>query len=217
MLGIGKINYDFFEFESDFDPLRCPIYYVPTMRVDSRSNDLSPLWVRLDQIIARRQDRKGIIHTISYARQQDVLAKSRFRAKMFVNSKGIPATSMVEIFKASAPGTILVSPSVGTGYDFPGSTCEWQFLTKIPFPDGRTKINRARNAADSEYGAYGAAQSMVQSFGRGMRSREDQCEGFICDDHLQWFIPKFRHLMPNSFYKLFRKVEVLPQPPAPLP
>jgi ATP-dependent DNA helicase DinG len=217
MLGIGKINYDFFEFESDFSPQRCPIYWVPTMRVDARTPDLSQLWVRLDQIIAKRQDRKGIIHTISYARQQDVLRKSRFRDRMYVNSKGIPATSMVEIFKASDPGTILVSPSVGTGYDFPGKTCEWQFLAKIPFPDGRTKINRARNSDDNEYGAYQAMQTMVQAFGRGMRSKEDQCEGFICDDHLTWFIPKFRHLAPNSFYRLFRKVEVLPQPPERLP
>ena len=213
MLGIGKINYDFLEFESDFSPSRCPIYWVPTMRVDARTPDLSQLWVRLDQIISKRQDRKGIIHTISYARQQNVLSRSRYSDRMFVNSKGIPATSMVEIFRASAPGTILVSPSVATGYDFPGKDCEWQFLAKIPFPDGRSKINKARNEDDKEYGAYQAMQTMVQSFGRGMRSREDQCEGFICDDHLAWFIPKFRHLAPNSFYRLFRKVDVLPQPP----
>lgn len=213
MLGVGKINYDFYEFASDFNPKRCPIYWVPTMRVDSRAADLSQLWVRLDQIVSRRQDRKGIIHTISYARQQDVLKKSRFARNMLVNSKGIPATSMVEIFKASKPGTILVSPSVATGYDFPGNTCEWQFICKIPFPDGRTKINKARSAADPEYGAYYAMQSLVQSFGRGMRSKEDQCEGFICDDHLSWFLPRFRHLAPDSFHRLFRRVEVLPQPP----
>lgn len=217
MLGIGKINYDFFEFESDFSQKRCPIYWVPTMRVDARTPDLSQLWARLDQVIARRQDRKGIIHTISYARQQDVLSKSRFSKNMLINSKGIPATSMVEIFRASKPGTILVSPSVATGYDFPGKDCEWQCIAKIPFPDGRTKINKARNADDSEYGAYQAMQTMVQSFGRGMRSKDDACEGFIFDDHLRWFLPRFRHLAPNSFYRLFREVSVLPQPPEPLP
>ena len=136
---------------------------------------------------------------------------------MYVNSKGIPATSMVEIFRASKPGTILVSPSVGTGYDFPGKDCEYQFLCKIPFPDGRTKFNKARTQDDPEYGAYQAAQTMVQAFGRGMRSKEDQCEGFICDDHLQWFLPRFRHLVPNSFYRLFKRVDVLPQPPKALP
>jgi Rad3-related DNA helicase len=213
MLGIGKMYFDFFEFESDFDPKRCPIYWVPTMRVDARAKDLSMLWMRLDQIASRRRDRKGIIHTISYARQQDILARSRFSESMYTNVRGTPATQMVEVFKQSKPGTILVSPSVATGYDFPGKDCEWQFICKIPFPDGRTRINRARNEDDKEYGAYQAMQSMVQSFGRGMRSKVDQCEGFICDDHLQWFLPRFRHLAPNSFYRLFKKVDILPQPP----
>lgn len=217
MLGVGKINYDFFEFESDFDPKRCPIYWVPTMRVDSKAKDLSMLWMRLDQIIAKRQDRKGIIHTISYQRQKDILARSRFAERMYVNVPGTPATQMVEVFRGAKPGTILVSPSVATGYDFPGKDCEWQFIAKIPFPDGRTKINKARNAVDSEYGAYNAMQTMVQSFGRGMRSKSDQCEGFICDDHLSWFLPRFRHLAPNSFYRLFKKVDILPQPPEKLP
>lgn len=132
MLGIGKMHYDFFEFDSDFSPARCPIYWVPTMRVDARTPDLSQLWARLDQIVARRQDRKGIIHTISYARQQDVLKRSRFSSRMLVNSKGIPATSMVEIYKASGPGTILVSPSVATGYDFPARIVSGSLCVRYP-------------------------------------------------------------------------------------
>ena len=40
-------------------------------------------------------------------------------------------------------GTVLVSPSVSTGYDFPGRECEWQFICKVPFPDGRAKIQQA--------------------------------------------------------------------------
>lgn len=213
MLGIGKTNFDFVEFSSDFDPKRCPIYWVPTMRVDSKANDLSMLWMRLDQIAARRRDRKGIIHTISYARRDEIISRSRFAHNMMVNTKGEPPTSMVDQFKRSAPGTILVSPSVGTGYDFPGKDCEWQFLCKIPFPDGRSKIIKARQEEDKEYGAYIAMQTMVQSFGRGMRSKEDHCENFIGDDHMSWFLPRYGHLAPKSFHGFYKKVDILPQPP----
>lgn len=216
MLGLSQDSFEFFEFNSDFDPARCPVYYIPTMRVDSRAKDLSMLWLRLDQIISRRQDRKGIVHTTSYQRQTDVLATSRYAHKMMVNVRGTPATSTVEIFKVSKPGTILVSPSVGTGYDFPGKDCEWQFLCKIPFPDGRSKIVKARSEDDKEYSAYQAMQSMVQAIGRGMRSAEDQCETFIGDEHLDWFMPKYSHLAPKSFKQFFRRVEILPQPLPPL-
>jgi len=213
MIGLAKADYEFKEFDSDFDKTRCPTYYVPTMRVDNRAKDLSPLWIRLDQILARRRDRKGIIHTISYARRDDIVGLSRFAGNMLINQRGEPTMSTIQEFKVSPPGTILVSPSVGTGYDFPGSECEFQFMCKIPFPDGRSKIVKARQEDDKEYGAYHAMQQMVQSFGRGMRSKSDRCENFIGDMHLDWFIPKFGHLAPKSFYAFFRRVEILPQPP----
>jgi Rad3-related DNA helicase len=216
MLGLPASQFAFCEFDSDFDSTRCPTYWVPTMRVDVRATDLSMLWVRLDQIASRRRDRKGVVHTISYARRDDVVNRSRYASTMLVNQRGESVTAVVDAFKRSAPGTILVSPSIGTGYDFPGRDCEWQFLCKIPFPDGRSKINQARQEADREYGAYQAMQTMVQSFGRGMRSREDLCENFICDDHLEWFLPKYRHLAPKSFHTHFRRADVVPQPPTAL-
>jgi Rad3-related DNA helicase len=214
MIGMGRERFDYHEFDSEFDPRRCPIYWVPTMRVDARQPDLSLLWIRLDQIIARRRDRKGIIHTISYARRDEITARSRFANSMFINQKGEPPTSLVETFKRASAGSVLVSPSVGTGYDFPMEECEWQFLCKIPFPDSRSKIVKARQEDDKEYGPYIAAQTLVQAFGRGMRSKEDQCENFIGDDHLAWFLPRYRHLFPKSFNAFFRKVDILPQPPA---
>ena len=213
MIGVGKDHYDYREFESEFDGARHPVYYVPTMRVDSRSPDLSKLWILLDQIAARRTDRKGIVHTVSYLRREAILSRSRFAPAMLVNSKGEAATEIVNAFKRSKPGTILVSPSVGAGFDFPLTQCEWQFLCKIPFPNGQTKIHRARQEADSEYGAYQAMTKMEQTFGRGMRSKEDQCEGFIGDEHLDWFLPKFAHLASKSFLRVFKKVRVVPPPP----
>lgn len=212
MLGLSSSQFTFCEFDSDFDSARCPNYWVPTMRVDARATDLSMLWVKLDQIASRRRDRKGIVHTISYARQAEVLRKSRYAGTMLANQRGESATSVVDMFRGSGPGTILVSPSVGTGYDFPGKDCEWQFLCKIPFPDGRSKINQARQDDDKEYGPYQAMQGLVQTFGRGMRSREDQCENFIVDDHLAWFLPRYGHLAPKSFHSHFKRVDTVPQP-----
>ncbi len=212
MIGVGSKDFDFIEFPSSFDPNRCPIYYIPTMRVDARAKDLRPLWVKLDQFMSRRRDRKGIVHTISYARRDDVLSTSRYSESMMVNERGEPTSETIEQFKAAPPGTTLVSPSVGTGYDFPMDTCEWQFMCKIPFPDGRAKVIKARQKDDPEYGPYLAMQYMVQAFGRGMRSKIDQCESIIADEHLDWFMPRYGHLAPKSFHRFFRRVQNLPNP-----
>ena len=98
MLGVPKEHFDFKEFDSEFDPKRCPIYYIPTMRVDSRAEDLARLWILHDQIAAKRQDRKGIVHTVSYARREEVTARSRFAPHMLINPRGEAATEMVMQF-----------------------------------------------------------------------------------------------------------------------
>lgn len=215
MIGIGKDNFDFQEFNSDFDPKNCPIYYIPTMRVDSKAKDLSPVWNVLDRIAARRRDRKGIVHTISFTRRDEILANSHFASSMIFNEKGSPAIETVDLFKASPPGSILVSPSVDTGYDFPGSDAEWQFICKIPF-EPPSLILKAREALDSEYRPYLAIQTLVQAFGRIIRSREDRGENFIPDEHLSWFLPRFGHLAPKSFHGFFREIQILPAPPVAL-
>lgn len=214
LLGIPNTGFEHIEFPSDFDPKRCPIYYVPTMAVDAKAQDFSQLWVRLDQIAAKRTDRKGIVHSVSYARQKEAQIMSRFGPKMLVNPKGEATSRIVHQFKASGPGTILVSPSVGAGFDFPGRECEWQFLLKTPFLDGRSKINRARQEADREYAAYIAINKAVQIFGRGMRFKQDQCENFIGDLHWgNWFFRAFGHLAPKWFHGFYRQVSVIPPPP----
>jgi Rad3-related DNA helicase len=212
MTGISKVLFDFKEFPSDFDPKRCPIYYIPTMRVDSRSGDWSMLWIRHDQIAGARQDRNGLVHTVSFANRDQALTRSRFRDHMFINERGEPATHMVEEFKQHYPGAILVSPSVGQGFDFTGKAAEWQLICKIPFPPP-SKVLKARTERDREHPYYLAMAKFVQMTGRIMRDKADQGESFICDDHFAWFMPRYRHLAPGWFNAFVREVSVLPQPP----
>lgn len=218
MSGMAQRLFDFNEFDSDFDPARCPIYYVPRVRVgkDSTPTDMAMLWMLHDQIAGKRQDRKGLVHTISYPRQGEILEASRFSQMMQYNKKGEPAADAVEEFFQSGPGSIFVSPSVGAGYDFKFDRAEWQFICKVPFLDSRSKIVKARENDDKEYGPYVAAQSLDQMSGRIMRDRADQGETFIADRHLDWFMPRWGYMITRSFHKRWRRIQTLPTPPPPL-
>jgi Rad3-related DNA helicase len=174
--------------------------------------DLSMLWIRLDQIAGARQDRNGLVHTISYARRDEIMSRSRFAGRMFINERGEPATAMVDEFKDHYPGAILVSPSVGQGFDFTGKSAEWQFICKVPFPPP-SKVMKARTDRDREYPYYLAMAKFVQMAGRIMRDKTDQGETFIADDHFSWFMPRYRHLAPGWFNAFVKQVSVLPQPP----
>lgn len=212
MAGVGKEKFDFKEYDSDFDPKRGPIYYIPTIRVDSRADSLGLLWVLLDQIASCRRDRRSIIQTTSFAYQRAVAKASRFSPSMLLNAQGEPPTEMIEQFRNSPPGTMLVSPSVGRGYDFKDDACRWQFICKIPF-DPPSKILKAREAADPEYRHYRAMQKLIQSFGRDVRSKKDWSERFIGDAHCDWFLSRYGHLAPRNFHNVLKTVTVVPAPP----
>lgn len=216
MIGIAKDQFEFKEFDSDFDPKRCPIYYSPTMPVDSKHPDQRLLWIKLDQVAKARSDRNGLVQTVSYARRDEILQHSRNSEKMLFNAKGEPPAYMIDKFKRMYPGAILVSPSIGTGYDFAFKAAEWSFLCKIPF-DPPSKIAKARQQDDKEYGTYRAMQKMEQTFGRVMRDKKDQGENIICDDNMKWFIPACGHLATRNFHRMYRKVDVIPPPPPRLP
>lgn len=222
MSGISRQLSQFKEFNSTFKRSQSPIYWIKTMKVDwNNRHDLQPVWNRLDQIAGRRRDRKGIVHTVSYNRRDQIAAHSRYSSSMVFNEKGEPTPDALRAYREGGPGTILVSPIVGTGYDFPGNECEWQFVCKIPFVPGKSKIIKARQELDREYGPYHAMQTLVQMFGRGTRRDTDWCENFIPDDNCAWFIPKYAHLAPKSFYGdmanniegFYRDITMLPAPP----
>ena len=168
------------------------------------------VWVaQIDKIIASRAvtgKRKGVIHTVSYARQEYLLQHSKY-AHLMVGNTSDPnsptAAQIVKKFKSSVAGTqgvpVLVSPSFATGWDFPGRECEWQIIGKIPFPESQSKVMQERIKRDSQYLNYLTMQELVQACGRGTRSELDRCETFIVDDSVKWFVWQAKGQAPAWF------------------
>lgn len=227
LLGVPDDDSLYVSHTNVFPASRCPVYLYGATRIDHRStnSDYQQLIGRMDTIISRRLDRKGIIHPTSYDRQQMIAANSRY-ADIMLLPKGQGLTNMLKTFRESDPPSILNSPAVTTGYDFPGNQCEYQFLVKVPFIDTRSPIMQARAKADPEYASYLTAQTLVQTCGRAMRGIEDQCESFLMDQHANWFFKGkttdwkgkttggYRHLFPEWF---LRQLVYPKGPPAPPP
>lgn len=214
LLGLDRADIEFYEAKSGFNKSRRPVYVVTSApRVDHRMDDLGfNKWMGLiNNILDARTDRKGIIHTISYKRRNEIMQGSRHRTRMMSHDRE-NTRQVIEEFKRAPAGTILVSPSVTTGYDFPFAECEFQIVCKVPFPDSRDPIMKARQLEDPDYGAYMAMQELVQAVGRGMRAPSDRCETFIVDAHSVWFLSKYRDLAPRWFHEAIKKIDLLPQP-----
>lgn len=214
MMGLSDDDCEHFEYPHTFPVENRLLMHLPTARFNFRSSqqDLYRMVTRIDQIIKERLDRKGIVHSVSYARRDLVLANSKFMDIMMTHDS-VNTESIVKMFKESDPPKVLVSPSVATGYDFPGDECEYQIITKVPWPDSRSKIMKARTESDREYAPYITMQQLVQACGRSVRTPTDISENFIIDDNILWFIKQYKKFAPKYFLEAFEKKIVAPPPP----
>lgn len=200
LLGIDSKDLEFYEYNSNFPVARRPVIHVPTVQMNHRiTPEGTKTWLtRIDQIIGTRLDRKGIIHTVSFARAKSILENSEYSAHMLLNETK-NTKWIVERFKRAKAPCILVSPSITTGYDFPYDECRYQIIGKLPFPDNRAKVIKARMENDKDYSNYMTMQVLIQEAGRGMRAEDDLCETIVIDDNLLWFMQTNKHFAPKWF------------------
>lgn len=216
LLGIPQKDCDFKEWGRQFPAANGPVIWVPTVRLNYRMDqEARDQWLkRISEILKARNDRRGLIHTVSYARAKEIGDSLSSNFSVVLNGEADPesqtARQAFERFIASKNDSVLVSPSFSTGWDFAGKHAEYQIIAKLPLPDTRSKVMQARCSADPSYADYLAAQELVQSCGRVVRSATDRGESICIDDSLSWFLPKAAHHLPRWFR--VRKEEVLPPP-----
>ena len=194
------------EADSLFPAENTPIYHVDTARINYRTGDLETrLWVsRIDQIIQRRLDRKGIVFTVSYERAKLLLSRSRFKDIMLTHGTR-DVTDVVDTFKESSPPVVLVSPAVTTGYDFPmQEQSQYIIIGKVPYPDTSDPVAQARHEDDKDWSSYIAMETLIQSCGRMSRSAQDRCEVLIVDDNIRWFMRRYGSFAPSWFKARYR-------------
>jgi len=209
LLGIPGIQLDTVEYDSSFPVRNRPVYVMPGVRMDRKTPDIGYMdWAKqIDQII-RQRPYKGIIHTVSYARQQRFMELSRTGPHLAPKTRQV--ASAIGEFKRSREPVVLVSPSVTTGYDFPDEECRFQVIAKVPFPDTRSKVQQKRSELFPSYPFYYAWQQIVQAAGRGVRSEDDWCETYIVDSHFNWLRGRHKHLAQKWFLRAIQNRTTIP-------
>lgn len=220
LLGVKDPSIKLVEQDSTFPVSRRPIYFWPVTRVSHGMDSFDrKRWTdAIDAIITPRRDRKGLIHSVSYARALEIVAASKHRDSglFVVHRKGVPLAQVVAEFKAKRGPAILVSPAASEGVDLPMDQCEYIIVPKMPFPDMRDPLIKAKKTRDKDYIPYIVLQHVVQSAGRGMRSADDTCECFILDDHFGWLKGGYYQYLPRWFQVALRTLPKREPPPAPL-
>lgn len=216
LLGVARSDYEFKEWGRQFPAKNGPVIYLPTVRVNSKIDEEGRTkWLdRIEQITGSRNDRRGLIHSVSYARAKEISESlKQIGRNCIVNGAADPDSSTArqafELFKRGPVDGILCSPSFSTGWDFKGKTAEYQIIAKLPIKDMRSKLMQARRERDPQYEDYLAAQDLVQACGRVQRSETDKGETLIIDNSIEWFYRKAEEFFPR-WWK-YRKETQLPK------
>lgn len=219
---LGITDHATISLPSTFAPCRRPIIYInksPQVAINRNTPD-NLLQIIVDRnmaIINAIPTHKGIIQCASYKLTNLFAALARTRGRLMVGTR---QDDGLEDLKSSTRSHVLISPRMREGVDLPGDDCRFILIPKLPFPNFGDPIICARNATDPSYATDLTARTIVQMFGRGMRSTTDYCLGVITDAQWptflrratfsQWFLDA---VTTSSEIPSLHNVDVGTQPP----
>lgn len=199
-LGIDANDLEYIEMPSVIPVDRRRVYFTPTSPPTSLKYPTPPGVIRLharlvDEIVSARLDRRGLIHTQSYDLNNSILGEMSTRDIVITHTAKESRTA-VERFRITPPPTVLASPAVGEGYDFPYDLCAYGIILKLPWPNTHGNPELAeRCRIDKSYRNRFVVQRMEQMIGRIVRTPTDIGEVFILDEQWGWFTnPANAHL-----------------------
>jgi Rad3-related DNA helicase len=199
-LGLEPGEFSWVESPSIFPKANRPLFVAANLKMsagDQLQQSLPILASIVDDVLDNRYpNRKGIIHTGNYKIARYLLEHCRSRRLLGYESGGLEGT--LEHFRGSSDPLVLVGPSLHTGVDLPGMV-GFQILAKLPFPDLGDEQTRRRRVQDPEWYEWVTACSLVQAYGRGVRTMTDQCDTWITDAAFKFFHARNKGYLPTWF------------------
>ena len=201
-LGIDKFKY--VEAESSFDAKNAPIYCTTKVKLNYHNlkRSLPKIVKQIKQICEFHKNDKGIIHThnntiTSFLSNQ--LTDERFLAR----EPGVNNEMIIEQHLANPAPTVLVSPSLSRGVDLKDNLARFQIIVKAPYLP--TKDKRIERLMKDDFNWYSNKMlcSVIQSCGRGVRSKKDYCTTYILDGAVVESVVNNKHKLPKYFIDRF--------------
>lgn len=142
----------------------------------------------IDKIIDGFPNDNGIIFVSSFYMVR-LLRKSRHIKRLILhdNEDKTKSLSFLIYKHKTTKGSILVSPSISTGYDFKGDLSRFQIITKIPYTNYDSPERRIYG---DDYYYNSIMNTIIQMTGRSIRDKSDYASTFILDSSLQKLIEK---------------------------
>jgi len=183
-----------------------PILYYPVGSMSQKNlNDTLPKLVRrINKILSKHDEEKGIIHCHSYFIGKFIKNNSKFKSRLLLHTSKNRDKVLFNHIK-STKNTVLLSPSMSEGVDLKDDISRFQIICKLPYPFlGDTMVQKKKDAWDWWYN-YETTKTIVQSLGRSIRTEKDYAVTYILDNGWSGFFNENSKLFPPGFKEQFVK------------
>ncbi len=201
-LGIDKFKY--VEAESTFNPEQSPIYCNTKNKLNYHNlkRCLPKIIKQVQSICDHHKDDKGIIHTHNNT-ITSFLHKKLTNERFLIREPGIRNEEILEQHLSSNRSTVLISPSMSHGVDLKDDLARFQIIIKAPYLP--TKDKRIERLMKDDFNWYSNKMlcSVIQSCGRGVRSKKDYCKTYILDGAIVESVINNIHKLPKYFIDRF--------------
>ncbi len=201
-LGLPEDECIFLRSGSEFVAEKRPVHYVPVGRMSRAGiEETLPILVeKIRELMEKYPDQKGVIHTHTYKIQEHIM-KNIDSERLIANKSGDSdgRDMVIRRFIHSSRPMVLVTPSAYEGMDFKDDICRWQVICKIPYPDLGDKQVKKRTELSGSWYQWKTILRLVQTYGRGVRSKNDWCDTYIFDSNFQMLLQRNKELFPEWF------------------
>lgn len=200
-LGIPLEQAQCIRVSSPFPKENRPIYRNYVGRLNYKNiEQLTPRLIEaIRAIMTHHGDQKGIIHGVSYKLCKALNEGLRGTDRILFPSSSAEQRDVLDAhFKTKNP-TVLLSPSMTEGIDLVGDLSRFQILVKMPYPSLGDPLVQQRMLLYQSYYAVQTGLTLVQAYGRSVRSATDSCITYILDGQFESFLQQNENVLPPWF------------------
>ena len=175
---------------STFPKEKRPTYFMqdlPALNYKSELGPSHPTIKAIQEIIEKHKDDKGIVHCSNYSFFKQLKKVFKGNNRFVWVEQGDNKTQHLTKHGKSSKGSILVSPSMLEGVDLKDDLARFQIMVKLPFPT-LDDYTRRMMAIYKDYYENEVATSIMQAYGRAVRSQDDHAKFYILDGSFGRFV-----------------------------
>ncbi|MEX2536204.1 MAG: ATP-dependent DNA helicase [Trueperaceae bacterium] len=196
---------------SDFPAENRPIVVRPAAKLTRHhlDRDLPRLVAAVAQVLDDHAEEKGVIHAHSYRISRHLAANlpRHQRSRLVTHDNAAGRDTALHAHVRSSEPTVLLTPSMTEGIDLADELSRWQIICKIPYPYlGDPQIS-ARRDLDPAWYDWRTCLTVVQAYGRSVRSRDDFAVTYLLDADFPSFLRRQRARLPEWFLEAVRPPE----------